>query len=51
MEVNSDIIVCEVLCYIQNKMSTNDHDYVIKSVVDFYNDCDIHNEKKLLFEK
>ena len=51
MEVNSDVIVCEVLCYFQNKISTNDHDYVIKSVVDFYNDRDIHNAKKLLFEK
>ena len=51
MENHSDIIVCELLCFFQNKISTNDHNYVIQTAVEFYNELDIHRAKKLLFDK
>ena len=39
-------ITSELLCYIQNKMSTNDHE----SVTEFYSETDITSAKKLLFD-
>ena len=43
------LIVCEILCYIQNKMDKINHDYIVKTVVDFYNESDIHAAKNILF--
>ena len=43
-------ITSELLCYIQNKMSTNDHDFIIKTVIEFYSETDITSAKKLLFD-
>ena len=43
-------ITTELLCYVQNKMSTNDHEFVIKTVVEFYTEEEINVAKKLLFE-
>ena len=43
-------ITSELLCYIQNKMSTNDHDFIIKTVTEFYSETDISSTKKLLFD-
>ena len=43
-------ITSELLCYIQNKMSTNDHDFIIKTVTEFYSETDITSAKKLLFD-
>ena len=45
------MIVSEILCYIQNKMNTTEHDIMIKSVVAFYREDDIHEAKILLFEE
>ena len=43
------LIVCEILCYIQNKIDKINHDYIVKTVVDFYNESDIHAAKNILF--
>ena len=43
-------ITSELLCYVQNKMSTNDHDFIVKTVVEFYSEEEIESAKKLLFE-
>ena len=43
-------ITSELLCYIQNKMSINDHDFIVKTVVEFYSEQEIESAKKLLFK-
>ena len=43
-----EIVISEVLCYMQNTIY---HDFVIKTVVDFYSRDAIHDAKSLLFEK
>lgn len=45
------MIVSEILCYIQCKMNTSEHDHMVKSVVSFYKEDDIHEAKILLFEE
>ena len=44
------LIVSEILCYIQNKMSTGDHDFLKKTVCEFYSAKEINDAKRLLFE-
>ena len=44
-----NLIVCEILCYVQNKMDNINHDYIVKTVADFYNENDIHTAKTMLF--
>ena len=43
-------ITSELLCYVQNKISTNDHEFVIKTVVEFYTEEETNVAKKLLFK-
>ena len=43
------LIVCEILCYIQNKMDNISLKYIVKTVVDFYNESDIQATKTTLF--
>ncbi len=45
-----EMVISEVLCYIQNKMNTTEHDIMIKAVVSYYRDDVIHEAKILLFE-
>ena len=45
------MVISEILCYIQSKMNTTEHDFIIKTVVDFYSEDDIHEAKILLFEE
>ena len=42
-----NLIVCEILCYVQNKM--DNINYIVKTVADFYNESDIHTAKTMLF--
>ena len=49
-DISSRLIVSELLCYIQDKMSSIDHELLIKTVSEFYTDIEIHDAKKLLFE-
>ena len=44
-----NLIVCEILCYVQNKMDNINHDYIVKTVADFYNENNIHTAKTMLF--
>ena len=46
-----EIVISEILCYMQNTISRVNHDFVIKTVVDFYSRDAIHDAKSLLFEK
>ena len=43
------ILISELLCYIQNKMTTTRHDIVIKSVTEFYRKEEINAAKMMLF--
>ena len=40
----------ELLCCIQYKIDTNAHEYLIKSVYEFYSETEINDIKALLFE-
>ncbi len=51
MADQTSFIVSEILCYIQNTINNVTHDFIIKTVADFYNSKDIHEAKKLLFDK
>ena len=42
-------ITSELLCYVQNKMTTNDHEFVIKTVIEFYTEEKIYAAKNLFF--
>ena len=45
---NADkIVISELLCYIQNKMTTTSHDIVIKSVTEFYRKEEINAAKEV----
>ena len=46
-----ELIVSELLCYVQNAISRTNHDFVIKTVADFYCKDAIHDTKLLLFEE
>ncbi len=46
---DTNTIISELLCYIQNKMSTTNHDFVVKTVVEFYSSDAIHQAKQALF--
>ena len=46
-----ECVISEILCYIQCKMSSVEHDVVVKSVTSFYGEDDIDRAKKLMFEK
>ena len=47
---NADkILISELLCYIQNKMTTTSHDIVVKSVTEFYRKEEINAAKMMLF--
>ena len=46
-----ECVISEILCYIQCKMSSVEHDVVVKSVTSFYGEDDIDHAKKLMFEK
>ena len=50
-DVEPKMIISEVLCYIQCKMKSSEHDNVIKSVVSFYREDVIHEAKIVLFEE
>ena len=45
------LIVSEILCFIQSKMNTSEHDFMTKSLVSFYSEDAIHEAKILLFEE
>ena len=45
------MIISKILCYIQSKMNTTEHDFMIKSVVSYFSEDDIHEAKILLFEE
>ena len=49
--VPANLIVSEIQCFIQSKMNTSEHDFMIKSVVSFYSEDAIHEAKILLFEE
>ena len=49
--VTRRMILAKILCYIQSKMNTSKHDFIVKTVVDFYSEDDIHEAKVLLFEE
>ena len=49
--VPANLIVSEILCFIQSKMNTSEHDFMVKSVVSFYSEDAIHEAKILLFEE
>ena len=49
-DISSRLIVSELLCYIQDKMCSMDHELLIKTISEFYTDIEIHAAKKLLFE-
>ena len=51
MAAETNMIVSELLCYIQNKIDTNDHEYLIKIVSEYYSEREIKDAKALLFEK
>ena len=43
------ILISELLCYIQNKMTNTSHDFVIKTVTEFYRKEEINAAKLMLF--
>ena len=45
------MVLLKILCYIQSKMNTTEHDIIVKTVGDFYSKDDIHEAKILLFEE
>ena len=49
MAAETNMIVSELLCYIQNKIDTNDHEYLIKIVSEYYSEREIKDAKALLF--
>ena len=49
--VTRRMILAKILCYIQSKMNNSKHDFIVKTVVDFYSEDDIHEAKVLLFEE
>ena len=51
MATNRELIVSELLCYVQSKMSSIAHDIIIKAIISFYGDDEISNGKKMLFDK
>ena len=46
-----ECVISELLCYIQCKMNSMEHDAIVKSVTSLYAEDDIDNAKKLMFEK
>ena len=50
MAAKTNMIVSELLCYIQNKIDTNDQEYLIKIVCEFYSEREINDAKALLFK-
>ena len=46
-----ECVISEVLCYVQGKMSSVEHDIIIKAVTSFYGESEIGHAKKLLFDK
>ena len=46
-----ECVISEVLCYVQGKMSSVEHDVIIKAVTSFYSESEIGHAKKLLFDK
>ena len=46
-----ECVISEVLCYVQGKMSSVEHDVIIKAVTSFYGESEIGLAKKLLFDK
>ena len=49
--VTQRMILAKILCYIQSKMNTSKHDFIVKTVVDFYSEDDILEAKVLLIEE
>ena len=47
---SSSIHVDELLCFIQNKIDSDNLDNIVKTCVDFYSDVDIEKSKKTLFD-
>ena len=43
-------LTSELLCFVQIKMATNNHDFVVKTVSEFYTSNEIIAAKTLLFE-
>ena len=50
MAAETNMTVSELLCYIQNKIDTNDHEYLIKIVCEYYSEREIKEVKALLFD-
>ena len=50
MAAETNMIVSKLLCYIQNKIDTNDHEYLIKIVCEFYSEREINDAKERLFK-
>ena len=46
-----ECVISEVLCYVQGKMSSVEHDVIIKAVTSFYGEGEIGHAKKLFFDK
>ena len=46
-----ECVISEVLCYVQGKMSSVEHDVIIKAVTSFYSESEIGHAKMLLFDK
>ena len=46
-----ECVISEVLCYVQGKMSSVEHDVIINAVTSFYSESEIGHAKKLLFDK
>ena len=36
--VTRRMILSEMMCYIQSEMNTTEHDFIVKTVVDFYSE-------------
>ena len=48
--VTGNKFVCsDILCYIQNRMSSTAHNFLVKEITDFYSEECIEKGKKLLF--
>ena len=46
-----ECVISEMLCYLQGKMNTMEHDFIVKAVTTYYSESDIGIAKKLLFDK
>ena len=45
-----DLIVSELLCFVQNRMSNIGHEILVKTIRDYYGDKEIETAKKCLFD-